>query len=107
LRAGGAVERLEASGLPLGLLAASPYQARAVALEPGDLLCLYSDGITECESPAEEEFGEERLFGFLADRRRHPLDELIAALDRETREFSAHRPQGDDQTVVLLRRHPR
>lgn len=105
LRAGGAVERLDAGGLPLGLLADCVYEGREVALGPGDVVCLYSDGITECASPAEEEFGEDRLIDFLAARREAPLDELIAGLDVATREFSHNQPQGDDQTVILLRRH--
>jgi phosphoserine phosphatase RsbU/P len=104
LRAGGGVERLEACGLPLGLLAASVYERREVELAPGDLVCFYSDGITECESATDEEYGEGRLIEFLADRRDEPLDQVIAGLDRETRDFSENRPQGDDQTVILLRR---
>ena len=75
-----------------------------MALAPGDLLCFYSDGITECESAADEEYGERRLIDFLAARRDEPLDQVIAGLDRETRDFSENRPQGDDQTVILLRR---
>ena len=92
--------------MPLGLFAASAYERREVALEPGDLVCLYSDGITECASPSDEEFGEDRLIHFLTERRAAPLDRLIADLDRTTADFCHHQPQGDDQTVILLRRDP-
>jgi len=53
---GGATALLDSGGLPLGLLAGSVYRCENVAVEPGDLLCLYSDGITEASSPADEEF---------------------------------------------------
>jgi phosphoserine phosphatase RsbU/P len=105
LRAGGALQRLGAGGMPLGLFAASTFEAREVVLGPGDLVCLYSDGITEAASPADEEYGEDRLIELLAARRGAPLGGVIADLDRDTREFSRNQPQSDDQTVILLRRH--
>lgn len=104
LRYGGSVEQLTAGGLPLGLLPAARFQSRALTLEPGDLLCLYSDGITEAESPQEEEFGMGRLIELLHRERQRPLAELVEAIVRTVGEFSHGRPQGDDQTLVLLRR---
>jgi sigma-B regulation protein RsbU (phosphoserine phosphatase) len=106
LRSDGAVERLAATGLPLGLVPGAAYQARAVVLAPGDLVCLYSDGITEAASAAEEEFGEGRLVEVLTALRRAPLAEAVAAIDRAGRDFAGDLPQGDDQTLILLRRAP-
>jgi sigma-B regulation protein RsbU (phosphoserine phosphatase) len=104
VRAGGAVERLGSTGLPLGLMPAGVWSARGVELGAGDLVCLYTDGITECASPADEELGEERLLGLLAAHRGAPLAELVAAVDRATVDHAAGLPQGDDQTLVLVRR---
>ncbi|HEX9944998.1 MAG TPA: SpoIIE family protein phosphatase [Thermoanaerobaculia bacterium] len=104
LRSGSTVEQLTAGGLPLGLLPQARFQSRALTLGPGDLLCLYSDGITEAESPGEEEFGMARLTDLLLRERDRPLDELIEAVIQTVGEFSQGRPQGDDQTLVLLRR---
>jgi phosphoserine phosphatase RsbU/P len=104
LRRDGEVELLDASGLPVGLLPGSRYQARAVVLGPGDLVCLYSDGITECLSPGDEEFGTDRLAALLAEHRDLPLAELVETIDGATCAFGAGTPQGDDQTLVLLRR---
>lgn len=104
LHASGEVEFLKASGLPLGLLRSATYSYRQVAHGPGDLLCLYSDGITECVSPTDEEFGEERLIQYLESSRQAPLAEVLHGLERAVTEFAAGRPQGDDQTVVLARR---
>lgn len=98
------VEELGASGLPIGVLTGSRFQARDITLEPGDLLCIYSDGITEAESPADEEFGTARLLELLREHRHRPLAELLDAVQRAIGSFSAGLPQGDDQTMVLLRR---
>jgi sigma-B regulation protein RsbU (phosphoserine phosphatase) len=98
------VEELAAGGLPVGLLPGSRYQLRTLELCPGDLLCLYSDGITECASPGDEEFGVGRLADLLARHRDDPLPDLVEAIDRETCRFTAGNPQADDQTLVLLRR---
>ena len=101
---GGAVERLDSTGLPLGLMAAGAWQVRGVELAAGDLVCLYTDGITECAAPDDEELGEQRLIALLEAHRAAPLSELVAAIDRATLEHAAGLPQGDDQTLVLVRR---
>jgi sigma-B regulation protein RsbU (phosphoserine phosphatase) len=107
LRAGGAVEQLGPGGLPLGLLPQATYRAERLALEPGDLLCLYSDGITEAADPADQEYGIERLATGLAAVRDRPIPEQLAAIEQEVTRFAAGAPQGDDQTLVLLRRAAR
>jgi sigma-B regulation protein RsbU (phosphoserine phosphatase) len=98
------VVQLGASGLPIGVLPGSRFQAREVAIEPGDLLCIYSDGITEAESPEEEEFGTARLLALLGEHRDQPLSGLLEQIQAATGRFTAGLPQGDDQTLVLLRR---
>ncbi len=104
VRGNGEVTPLPASGLPLGLLPTASYRVEPVEMGPGDLLCLYSDGITECESLDGEEYGQERLEDFLRSRRERPLSEIVDAIDADVRRFGAGLPQGDDQTVVLIRR---
>jgi phosphoserine phosphatase RsbU/P len=104
LRADDTVEQLGAGGLPLGLLPEARFQSRAVTLEPGDLVCIYSDGITEAESPDEEEFGMGRLIDLLRWQRHQSLSTIMEGIPRAVGEFSRGLPQGDDQTVVLLRR---
>ena len=61
-------------------------------------------GITEAESPQEEELGMGRLIELLHRERQRPLAELVEEIVRTVGEFSHGRPQGDDQTLVLLRR---
>lgn len=106
VRADRTTVELGPGGLPLGLLPKMTFRAERIALAPGDLLCLYSDGITEASSPAEEEFGLDRLATLLADSPDLPLCEVVARIDREVSQHAAGLPQGDDQTLLLLRRQP-
>ncbi len=106
LRAGGSLEQLAPGGLPLGLFAPAIYSVQEVGLDPGDLLCLFSDGITECESPAGEEWGVTHLGELLHSLAAAPLPEVMRRLERAVTTFAAGAPQGDDQTVVLVRRQP-
>jgi sigma-B regulation protein RsbU (phosphoserine phosphatase) len=107
LRAGGEAARLGPGGLPLGLMPGVSYRGERLRLEPGDLLCLYSDGITEASSGTDEEFGVERLASLLEAQRDRPLGEVLAGIESAVSGFAAGQPQADDQTVVLLRRNAR
>ena len=104
LRCEGGVEELGSTGLPIGLLAASRFQVRSLKLEPGDLVCLYSDGITECESADAEEFGVARLVEVMRGHAGRSLDAVLEDIQQALAQYSAGLPQGDDQTLVLLRR---
>jgi serine phosphatase RsbU (regulator of sigma subunit) len=104
IRSDGAVERLEATGLPLGLVEDSRYELGRSALKPGDLLVLYSDGYTEAFNSELEEFGIDRLASVCADGRDLPLAEVAAELERRLGEFTGGNPSGDDRTLVMLRR---
>jgi phosphoserine phosphatase RsbU/P len=91
--------------LPLGLIAGTSYSQTAVQLEPGDLLLLYTDGISESWDESGEQLGLERL---LSIARNLPTEsaagsgkELLAAVAR----FRGAVPAADDETVVVLQRH--
>lgn len=102
--ADGRVEELSSSGVPLGLLPNSRYQPRELVVEPGDIVCLYSDGITEAESIDEEELGTERLIELLRKHKGLTLQEVLETIQGAVTRFATGMPQYDDQTVVLLRR---
>ena len=105
LRADGRVEELGSSGMPLGLLPGSRYQARETTVDRGDLLCLYSDGITEAESPDEEEYGTERLCDVLRSQSSAPaIQEVLDTIRESVEAFTRGQPQGDDQTLLVVRR---
>ena len=73
-------------------------------LEAGDSLVLYTDGITEAESAAGEEFGIERLEELCREHGREPLQQLGKILDDSLREFVGGEALADDRTVLILRR---
>ncbi len=104
LRGDGRVEELGSGGVPLGLLPGSRYQARELTIEPGDLLCVYSDGITEAEAMDDEEYGTERLGSVLREHQGDPAAAVLAAICAAVEGFSRGRPQGDDQTLLVVRR---
>jgi sigma-B regulation protein RsbU (phosphoserine phosphatase) len=104
VRPSGEVLQLGPGGMPVGLLAGATYRSQTFDIGPGDLLCLYSDGITECTSPADEEFGQERLERLLRRQRERPLAEIARGIDAAMEDFAAGSAQSDDQTLVLARR---
>jgi sigma-B regulation protein RsbU (phosphoserine phosphatase) len=67
------------------------------------LLCLYTDGVTEAESPHGEQFGEERLATALRDVAAKTPRQITAAIEQEVRTWCGDREPGDDLTLVVLR----
>ena len=100
--AGIAVFRLEDGGLPVGLLRKG-YQQESFLLEPGDLMVLFTDGISESMNARDEEWGEERLIDFAKTCHGLPavdtLNRIMAAADV----FAAGASQHDDMTLVVVR----
>jgi sigma-B regulation protein RsbU (phosphoserine phosphatase) len=100
---GAQVEWLSSGGLLLGPFPDLVYESASVSVQPGDLLCLYTDGVTEAESPTGEHFGEERLAQALCDTAGRPAREVQAAVLERVQAWRAGREAGDDVTLVLLR----
>jgi serine phosphatase RsbU (regulator of sigma subunit) len=95
---------LSACGPVVGIVPVVQYQKRVLQLEPGDLIVLYTDGITECMNPAGEEFGENGVMDFLLKNRDAKLEELAQSLEDFIREFTNAAPPIDDSTLIFLRR---
>jgi phosphoserine phosphatase RsbU/P len=104
VRAGGSIVRLESTGVPVGMLPNSSWREEAVELSPGDLLCVYTDGVTEAVNDRDEEFGLERLSGIVAAGAARPVRELSDAVLAAVADFARGMPQYDDQTLLLVRR---
>jgi sigma-B regulation protein RsbU (phosphoserine phosphatase) len=103
LRASGTVERLVPTAPLLGLIEDWGCATGEVALAPGDLLAVFSDGVTEAFSDDGEEFGEDRLAETLRRHADLPLGELLSHVIGEVTTFSGSE-QDDDLTMVLARR---
>ena len=99
----GRVEWLSSGGLMLGPFADLVYEPATVDVRPGDLVCLYTDGVTEAESPTGEQYGEERLAAVMRDVAAAPAKEAIAAVQLSVRQWRGDREPGDDLTVMALR----
>ncbi|HYL05064.1 MAG TPA: SpoIIE family protein phosphatase [Thermoanaerobaculia bacterium] len=106
VRAGGAVEELGATGVPIALLPDARYEAGEARLEPGDVLVLYTDGIVEAANPESEEYGIERLADLCRRHRRETCAEIAAALEADLEAFVRGVAFGDDRTLVMARRLP-
>ena len=103
-RASGGVERLLGGGMALGMFESATYARFETTLSPGDLLVLYSDGITEAESPAGQPFEESGLQGVIdgaASSEAAALGGLVfKAVERHVQDSKL----ADDLTILLLRR---
>ena len=109
LRKDGRIERLETGGLLLGFMADQEYQQKAVTLEPGDVLVLFTDGITEAvdstlETVAGHLFGEDRLVDVIKANRTGTAREIQYAILAAISEFTGSSPQSDDITLVVMKR---
>lgn len=104
VRTGGEVETLEASGIPLGILPGTEYKALETEVAPGEMIALYSDGITECMNRNAEQFGEERFVEILKANRAKRTSELIDAVLLAVDTFREEEPFSDDMTLVILKR---
>ncbi len=96
--------RLETGGTILGGFGDSTYQQGTLVLEPGDLLVAFTDGVSECVSALDEEWGEHRLLGALQSSDGRGPGEIIKLVMKEAQAFAAGSPQFDDMTLLVLRR---
>ena len=106
LRSNGAVERLESPNFPLGLFPGAPFGVDSARLEPGDLLVIYSDGITEALDIHNQLFGEERLVAALEGQVNQGASEVSARVISEVNRFVGGAPQADDMTLLVVRFGP-
>jgi serine phosphatase RsbU (regulator of sigma subunit) len=93
--------RLDSNGTVIGLLPEACYRQSSIKLRPGDIFCAFTDGVTEAEDVAGEEFGQRRLETVLMEHAEataaESCREALAQLDR----FTAGVVQRDDITLVV------
>jgi serine phosphatase RsbU (regulator of sigma subunit) len=102
----GEVRPLAGHGVVLGALDDAEYQETEVSLQPGELLLLFTDGLTEAINAAEEEFGGERVRALLREawQANAPADHTLARLAEAVQTFSGSSEMFDDVTMALLKR---
>ncbi len=94
---------LRPTGAAIGLLEGFQFTTEVVTLAPGDVLLLYTDGVTEAINRHEEEFGAARLEALIHQESDSPAKGLVRALRRELREFTNGQPLADDTTIVACK----
>ncbi len=104
VRASGEASMLEGGGPVMGILPIAPYSEQKASLAPGDLLVIYSDGVTEATNSAEEEYGEDRLIETLRQHRGESAGAIVDAVTSGVTQFAAGAPQADDITLVVAKR---
>lgn len=97
------VERLTAGGPVLGAFAHAEYQDGEVRLGSGDVLVMFSDGVTEARNADDEELGEERLLALPLEGGAAPPIEMLNRIFRGVRDFVGDTPQSDDITATVTR----
>jgi serine phosphatase RsbU (regulator of sigma subunit) len=104
VRKSGGFETLAGGGVILGILPMAVYKENAAKMEPGDILVLFSDGVTEAANSKDEDFGEARLAEVVAANSDRPAADIIEVIDAAVSEFTQGAPAADDITLVIVRR---
>lgn len=103
LRNHSVIVRLEAGGPPVGLLPRARYEGASIEIEAGDLLLLFSDGISEAMNEQDEEWGEENMLCALKTCSSMEPAGIVKALFEAADAFTGLAPQHDDMTLVVAR----
>ena len=96
--------RLSAGGLVLGFLERVEYEEEVVRLDPGDILVMYSDGVTDAEDDHGRPFGEQRLCDVVREHSAEPAARAVESILAAVRAHGGGHGQPDDMTVVVVRR---
>jgi len=98
-------EQLDATGLLLGIMNSAQYQQKTCSFGPGDVVVLFSDGVTEAARvDIDEEFGEERLATTIEELSAGPSNSIIENINRRVHDFTSGAPAADDITLVVAKR---
>jgi phosphoserine phosphatase RsbU/P len=104
VRASGEITTLDIGGFPVGITPFGDYHEGIAHLDPGDVLVIYSDGVTESQDEAGEEFGEARLIEIVQRNRGRTAAGLRDRIDDALQKFVGKAKTVDDLTLVILKR---
>ncbi|MBC8204362.1 MAG: SpoIIE family protein phosphatase [FCB group bacterium] len=97
------IEELNEGGLILGFLPVVEYELGSIKLETGDLVLMYTDGVSEAMNDKEEEYGEKRLINHINECRDLGVDEILNKLECSIQDFIGDIPLQDDFTIILAK----
>lgn len=102
LRTGGALERLDRGGVILGIDAGAAYEAGSTMLQPGDMLALFTDGVTEARGADEDLFGDDRIESLLRVSRGQSAEDVLRRLVDAVKQYEGDRGPSDDVTAIVV-----
>jgi serine phosphatase RsbU (regulator of sigma subunit) len=102
--AGGSMEQLAAGGVPLGIMPDALYREGRAQLQPGDALVIYSDGVSETQNAAGEEYGPVRLYNTVARYLESTAAGIRDKIEADLTKFAQGTPASDDITLVIVKR---
>jgi serine phosphatase RsbU (regulator of sigma subunit) len=100
----GQVSSLRAQGIVLGIIDEPQFEQQSTTMLPGDVLLLYTDGVTEAMNPQRELFGDDRLAAVLRANHHRAPQEILNAVLTEVTAFAGGQSQADDITMVVIKR---
>jgi len=100
------VRKLETGGMIVGLFPHATYEQEEVRLHAGDLLTVYSDGVSEALNPTGDEYGDSRVQDVISPNWLEPSDAVLQLLLRSVHAFAQDAPQNDDVTALIVRYTP-
>ncbi|MBN1563592.1 MAG: PP2C family protein-serine/threonine phosphatase [Anaerolineae bacterium] len=100
----GSVAELAKTGVPLGMFEELQWQQAAATLDTGAILVMYSDGVSEAQDRANEEYGAERLVAVIRDHAQESAQAIHDAIIASVQAFVGDAPQFDDMTLVVAKR---
>jgi DNA-binding NarL/FixJ family response regulator len=98
------VDHLNPTGMALGLMDRAQWQQKMVRLSEGDVLVLYTDGVTEAQNPYDAFFGDDRLTEVVRSKSTCSADETLEAIFAEVHRFVGDTPRQDDIAIIVIRR---
>jgi sigma-B regulation protein RsbU (phosphoserine phosphatase) len=104
IKRAGDVVRLIVGGTVLGIVSQFPFEEDVVAFDRGDILVVFSDGISEAFNAADEQFGEARLEEVVRSSKNDSAEAIIDRVVEEVRRHAGDIPQADDLTLVVVKR---
>ena len=104
VRGDGTHEILQGGGPVLGVLSSMEFREYSARVEPGDVLVIYSDGVTEAADPQDEEFETDRLAAVVKEHISKPASQIITAINQALVKWTQGAPAADDVTLIVARR---
>lgn len=104
LHSAGTIKRLDVAGLALGIRPASTYMGDTLSFASGDVLLIYSDGVTDAMNPMREQFEGDRLEALLLEHADQPAQTIVERVLEAVQDHMSDAPPFDDITLLVVKR---